>query len=69
MGANPPTTYVYDTNGGLPVLLSDGSRKYVSGPAGLAYSVDSANTVTVYHSDSSGSLRALKEELAAAGLT
>jgi len=59
VGSNPTITYVYDTNGSLPVLLSDGARKYVYGPAGLAYAVDSSNNVTVYHTDGLGSVRAL----------
>ena len=35
------TTYVYDVAGGLPVLLDDGTRKYVWG-LGLAYAVETA---------------------------
>jgi RHS repeat-associated protein len=52
------TNYLYDVATDLPVLLSDGARKYVYG-IGLAYTVDSANAVSVYHTDGLGSVRAL----------
>lgn len=54
------TNYVYDV-GGLPVLLDDGTQKYVWGN-GLAYSVDkSSGAVHVYHADGLGSVRALTD--------
>jgi hypothetical protein len=54
--------------GGLPVVLADQvsganappSRKYVWGPAGLAYA-DAGGTVNVYHSDGLGSVRAITD--------
>jgi RHS repeat-associated protein len=52
------TRYVYDVNVSLPVLLEDGTRKYVWG-LGLAYAVDSGGTVEVYHMDGLGSVRAI----------
>jgi RHS repeat-associated protein len=51
------TRAVYDVGGGLPVLLDDGTRKYVWG-LGLAYAV-SGSTIEVYHTDGLGSVRAL----------
>ncbi|MCC6627279.1 MAG: hypothetical protein IT340_07740 [Chloroflexi bacterium] len=51
--------YVYDVGGGLPVLLDDGTRKYVWG-LGLAYAV-SGSSVEVYHTDGLGSVRALTD--------
>jgi RHS repeat-associated protein len=43
------------------VLLEDGTRKYVWGAGGLAYSVEGTGTgtATVYHSDGLGSVRVL----------
>lgn len=56
------TSYVYGVAGGLPVLLDDGTRKYVWGAAGLAYSVDkTSGAVQVYHTDGLGSVRALTD--------
>ena len=56
------TSYVYDVSGGLPVLLDDGSRKYVWGASGLTYSVDKASgAVQVYHTDGLGSVRAISD--------
>jgi RHS repeat-associated protein len=56
------TSYVYDVGGGLPIVLDDGSRKYVWGAAGLAYSVDkSTAAVQVYHTDGLGSVRAITD--------
>jgi len=52
-------TYTYDIGGGLPVVISDGSRTYVWGAQGLAYTVDGAGTVSVSHSDGLGSVRAV----------
>jgi hypothetical protein len=50
------TSYFYDVGGGLPVVLSDGSRKYVWG-LGLAYTVDSGNNAQVYQTDGLGSVK------------
>jgi RHS repeat-associated protein len=55
--AGVTTRSVYDVGGGLPVLLDDGSRKYVWG-LGLAYAV-SGSGIEVYHTDGLGSVRAL----------
>ena len=52
------TPAVYDVGGALPLLLDDGQRKYVWG-LGLAYAVDSAGSIAVYHADGLGSARAL----------
>lgn len=51
------TSYVYDANRSLPVLLEDGSRRYVWG-LGLAYEVE-ASAALVYHVDGLGSVRAI----------
>jgi RHS repeat-associated protein len=53
------TRSVYDAVGGLPMLLDDGTRKYVYG-LGLAYAV-SGSTIEVYHTDGLGSVRALTD--------
>jgi RHS repeat-associated protein len=52
--------YMYDGARSLPVVLDDGSRKYVWGPTGLAYSVQ-GTTVTTYHEDALASVRALSD--------
>ncbi len=53
------TTWTYDVNRGLPVVLQDGARSYVWG-LGLAYSVQS--TAAEYsHADGLGSVRALTD--------
>ncbi|MFN8521631.1 MAG: RHS repeat-associated core domain-containing protein [Chloroflexota bacterium] len=54
------TNYLYDVNRGLPVLLEDGTRRYVWGQ-GLAYAVSGSGAtleVDVYHPDGLGSIRA-----------
>jgi RHS repeat-associated protein len=54
------TNYVYDIGAGLPVLLDDGTNKYVWGAGGLAYSVNKSTAAAqVYHTDGLGSERAL----------
>jgi RHS repeat-associated protein len=57
VGAGPVTRYVTDPAAGLPVSISDGTRKYVWG-MGLAYAVSGAD-VEVYHADRLGSIRAI----------
>jgi RHS repeat-associated protein len=52
------TSYVYDVNRALPVLLDDGSRKYVWG-LGLVYMAESDGAISVHHTDGLGSVRAL----------
>ena len=54
------THNVYDIAAGLPLLLDDGTRKYVYG-LGLAYSVDTSGTMQVYHADGLGSARAITD--------
>jgi len=63
VGSNAAIAYVYDVAGGLTMLPTDGTRKYVYG-LGLAYSVDTAGTLSVYHADGLGSVR---EQTNAAG--
>jgi RHS repeat-associated protein len=57
------TNYVYDVNRGLPVLLEDGTQRYVWG-LGLAYAVESGAAL-VYHVDGLGSVRAITNGSAA----
>ena len=60
-GPGGTTTYLYDVNRRLPVVLEDGARRYVWG-LGLAYSTDvGGNVVGVYHGDGLGSIRALTD--------
>ena len=54
------TAYTYDVNASLPILLDDGTRKYVWG-IGLAFAVDQAGNPLVYHTDGLGSVRALTD--------
>ena len=54
------TGYTYDVNASLPVLLDDGTHKYVWG-LGLAFAVDSSGNPLVYHTDGLGSVRALTD--------
>ncbi len=54
------TNYVYDVDASLPVLLDDGTHKYVWG-LGLAFAVDSSGNPLVYHADGLGSVRALTD--------
>jgi YD repeat-containing protein len=60
VGTGSPITYTYDVNQWLPMLLSDGTRNYVSG-LGLAFSVDTSGNLAVYHTDGLGSVRALTD--------
>ncbi|MBI4492383.1 MAG: hypothetical protein HY690_06275 [Chloroflexi bacterium] len=60
VGTNPTVTYRYDVNRSLPVVLDDGTRKYVWG-LGLAYAVDTAGNVEVYHTDGLGSVRGITD--------
>ena len=54
------TNYTYDVNASLPVLLDDGTHKYVWG-LGLAFAVDTSGNPLVYHTDGLGSVRALTD--------
>jgi len=68
VGANPPTTFTYDVNQPLPVVLQEpnttppnsGVTKYVWG-MGLAYAVDLYNNVQVYHTAGLGTVRAITD--------
>ncbi|MBI2940492.1 MAG: RHS repeat-associated core domain-containing protein, partial [Chloroflexi bacterium] len=53
---------VDDVSRSLPVERDDGTRKYVWG-RGLAYAVDTAGNVEVYHTDGLGSVRAITNAL------
>jgi RHS repeat-associated protein len=57
VGGNPAIRYVSDVNVALPVMIDDGTRKYVYG-LGLAYAVN-GSALDVYHTDRLGSVRAL----------
>jgi YD repeat-containing protein len=58
-GSTGNAAYVHDVNRGLPVVIDDGTNKYVW-TVGLAYSVNkSTGAVTTYHRDGLGSVRAL----------
>ncbi|MSQ27652.1 MAG: hypothetical protein EXR51_05900 [Dehalococcoidia bacterium] len=57
------TTLVNDVNRGLPVVLDDGTRKYVYG-LGLAYAVEGSSVLT-YHTDGLGSVRAVTDAVGA----
>jgi RHS repeat-associated protein len=61
VGASAPITSTYDVDQSLPMLLSDGTRSYVSG-LGLAFSVDTQGNLAVYHTDGLGSVRALTDQ-------
>jgi YD repeat-containing protein len=55
------TSYAYDVNRSLPVVLTDGTLKYVWGN-GLAYATNTSGTVrNVYHDDGLGSVRAITD--------
>jgi RHS repeat-associated protein len=55
------TRYVYDPDRSLPVVLTDGTLKYVWGN-GLAYATNTSGTVrNVYHADGLGSVRAITD--------
>lgn len=51
--------YTWDTNGPLPVLLSDGTNNYVYGPGGTPIAtIDQTGAIHYHHHDQLGSLRA-----------
>jgi len=58
------TGYVYDRASSLPTVIDDGTRRYVLGPSGLAYSLV-GSTPSVHHADALGSVRALTDSAAA----
>ncbi|MCA1831305.1 MAG: RHS repeat-associated core domain-containing protein [Actinomycetota bacterium] len=54
------TAFTWDVTGSLPLLLVEGTNKYVYGPGGLPLErIDSTGAVTFYHHDQLGSTRAL----------
>jgi RHS repeat-associated protein len=57
IGGNPAIRYVTDANMALPVIIDDGTRKYVYG-LGLAFDV-AGSSLEIYHTDPLGSVRAL----------
>jgi hypothetical protein len=55
------TSYAYDVNLSRPVVLTDGTLKYVLGN-GLAYATNTSGAVrSVYHTDGLGSVRAITD--------
>jgi RHS repeat-associated protein len=56
------TSFLYDVNRSLPVLLDDGSRKYVWG-LGLAHAADGGGALSTYHSDGLGTMRVVSNAL------
>jgi RHS repeat-associated protein len=53
--------YIYDAAGSMPLLLDDGTRKYVWG-LGEIYNVDkTTGSAQVYHTDGLGSVRAITD--------
>jgi RHS repeat-associated protein len=52
--------FSWDRNGGVPLLLTDGSTRYIYGPGGLPVEqVSAGGTATYYHHDQLGSTRML----------
>ena len=64
-GVNPPVTtdYVWDVNRSLPVILDDGSNRYVYG-LDLIASIDSSDDETYYTYDGLGSTADLTDDTA-----
>jgi RHS repeat-associated protein len=59
-GTNEP--FVWDVADGLPLILQDGSTKYVTGPSGLPLEQVHGNTILYYYQDQLGSTRALADQ-------
>jgi RHS repeat-associated protein len=58
--AGTTSSFTWDTSGGLPMLLDDGTNSYIYGPDGLPLEqIDRAGVVTWYHHDQLGSTRTL----------
>jgi RHS repeat-associated protein len=52
------TTFVYDTAGGMPLILNDGASSYLYGPGGVLFEqITTAGVVTYLHTDQLGSIR------------
>ncbi len=58
---DPATTYLNDVASGLPVVLDDGTSRYVRGPAGLAWTV-SGTDIEVVLPDRLGSVRTVSDD-------
>ena len=53
------TRFTWDTNGTLPLLLSDGDNSYIYGPYGTPIAtIDPAGNIEYHHHDQLGSIRA-----------
>lgn len=59
VGTDPLIRYISDPNPQLPVIIADGTRKYVWG-LGLVYAA-SGSGIEVFHTDRLGSIRALSD--------
>jgi RHS repeat-associated protein len=58
--AGTTSSFTWDTSGGLPMLLDDGTNSYIYGPDGLPLEqIDRAGVVTWFHHDQLGSTRTL----------
>jgi RHS repeat-associated protein len=58
--AGTTARFTWDTSGGMPMLLDDGTYSYIYGPDGLPLEqIDRAGVVTWYHHDQLGSTRTL----------
>jgi hypothetical protein len=57
------THYLWDTSGGLPLLLDDGTHSYLYGPstAPIAQINDSTGTIQYLHGDIIGSTRLITD--------
>jgi len=54
------TPFTWDVEGGLPLMLTEGTTSYVYGPGGLPLSqITATGAVSYYHQDNLGSTRAL----------
>jgi RHS repeat-associated protein len=55
------TQQTWDTAEGLPLLLTDGTTNYVTGPGGLPLEQINGTTILYYHQDQLGSTRAVTD--------
>jgi hypothetical protein len=52
------TKFVYDTAGGMPLILNDGASSYLYGPGGVPFEqITTAGVATYLHADQLGSIR------------
>jgi RHS repeat-associated protein len=52
------TKFVYDTAGGMPLILNDGASSYLYGPGGIPFEqITTAGVATYLHTDQLGSIR------------